>query len=374
MMKAGQCNAFQIIARDITERKDAEDAMLNAQTQLRIAMDLAKLVHWEYDVESDVYTFDEQFYNLYGSNQEKEGGRLMTPSTYARRFLPPEEEGLVVEEIRKCVAAVEPDHVGQVTHTIIRSDGERRTINVRFGVIKDAAGRTVKVFGANQDITERMRSEEELGRSQQLLQLVMDSIPQRIIWKDRDLKYIGCNRNAAIGVGFGEPRDLVGKSDVDVVQKDSAERYQADDRLVMESGTPKINFEERLQLMDGGERWLMTTKVPLRDSRGEVIGVMGSYEDITERKKTTQAMKQAMAAMESSVDGMAILDADGRYVSSTGPTRKCMVTVRRRSLWERAGAYCTMKRGSTISTDCICHCCSVPVHGGARAPACAVMG
>jgi PAS domain S-box-containing protein len=314
VMKSGQSKAFQIIARDITERKDAEDAMLNAQTQLKIAMDLAKLVHWEYDVNRDIFTFNDQFFSLYGSNEEREGGRLMSSSTYAKKFLPPEETGLVSEVIGKCVATTDSNYSGQVTHTIIKVDGERRVINVRFGVIKDTSGRTVKVFGANQDITERKRSEEALDRSQQMLQLVLDSVPQRIIWKDRDLNYIGCNKNASIAVGLSDPKDMVGKNDYDIVMKDSAEKYRADDRQVIESGTSKINFEERLQMLDGGERWLQTTKVPLRDSRGNVIGVMGSYEDITERKKSTQAMNRAKTAMENSIDGIAMLDAEGRYV------------------------------------------------------------
>ena len=97
--KGGRPSAFQIIARDITERKRAEDAMIDAQTQLRIAMDMAKLVYWEYDVAGDMFTFDDQFYGLYASNQEREGGPLMSSSTYAERFLPPEQRGMVAEEL-----------------------------------------------------------------------------------------------------------------------------------------------------------------------------------------------------------------------------------------------------------------------------------
>ena len=115
-------------------------------------------------------------------------------------------------------------------------------INVRLGVIKDEAGRTVKVFGANQDITERKRSEEALGRSEQMLQLVLDSIPQRIIWKDLDLNYIGCNKNAALSVSLSDPKELVGKSDYDIVSQDSAEKYRADDQEVIVTGRSKIEL------------------------------------------------------------------------------------------------------------------------------------
>jgi PAS domain S-box-containing protein len=277
-------------------------------------MDMAKLVYWEYDVAGDMFTFDDQFYGLYASNQEREGGPLMSSSTYAERFLPPEQRGMVAEELGKCISAADASYSGLATHTIIRADGEHRLINVRLGVIKDEAGRTVKVFGANQDITERKRSEEALGRSEQMLQLVLDSIPQRIIWKDLDLNYIGCNKNAALPVSLSDPKELVGKSDYDIVSQDSAEKYRADDQEVIVTGRSKINFEEGLQLKDGSTRWLRTTKVPLRDSHGSVIGVMGSYEDITERKEAHNAMKKAMTAMENPIDGMAVLDREGRYV------------------------------------------------------------
>ncbi len=294
---------FQIIARDITERKEAEDATLRAENQLRIAMDLAKLVHWEYDVASDTYTFDDQFYKLYGSNEEKEGGRLMSSSDYASRFVPAEEVGVVAKEIRKCLSSTDPNYFGQLTHSIVKADGERRTINVRYGAIRDGTGRTIKLFGANLDITDFRRSEEALSRSQQMLQMVLDSVPQRIFWKDTGLNYIGCNRNAAIAVGLKEPKEMVGKSDYDIVQRDSADIFRADDRQVIESGTPKVNFEERLQLLDGDQRWLRTSKIPLLDADGNVVGVMGSYEDITEHKRREEALMASENRYRILVDG-----------------------------------------------------------------------
>jgi PAS domain S-box-containing protein len=157
---------------DITERKRAEEAMRNTQAQLRVAMDLAKLVHWEYDVDKDRFTFDDQFYALYGSNVHKEGGQLMSSGAYAKRFIPPDEAGIVSIETAKAISTTDPNYVGNVTHTIIKSDGERRILNVRFGVVKDMSGRTVKTFGANQDVTELKRAEEALREANKKLNLL----------------------------------------------------------------------------------------------------------------------------------------------------------------------------------------------------------
>ncbi len=148
----------------------------------------------------------------------------------------------------------------------------------------------------------RHRAEEALNHSQQMLQLVLDSVPQNVIWKDRDLRYIGCNKNAAMAVGLPEPRDLIGKSDYGIVHPDSADRYRADDRQVMDSGVPKINFEEKLIQLDGSVRWLRTSKVPLQDSDGRTIGVMGSYEDITERKLAEEELKASRLRQTMAMD------------------------------------------------------------------------
>ena len=143
------------------------------------------------------------------------------------------------------------------------------------------------------EVVRRRRAEEALHSSQQMLQLVLDSIPQRVIWKDKELTYIGCNKNAANEVGLSEPKDLIGKNDHDIVDGDSAEQYGADDRQVMESGIAKINFEEKLIRLDGEVRWLRTSKVPLRDTDGGIIGIMGAYEDITERKRADKILKES---------------------------------------------------------------------------------
>ncbi len=143
------------------------------------------------------------------------------------------------------------------------------------------------------EMVRRRRAEGALDSSQQMLQLILDSIPQRVIWKDKELTYIGCNKNAANEVGLSKPRMLIGKNDHDIVDGDSAERCRADDRQVMESGIAKMNFEEKLIRPDGEVRWLRTSKVPLRDADGGIIGIMGACEDITERKHADMILKES---------------------------------------------------------------------------------
>jgi PAS domain S-box-containing protein len=119
---------------------------------------------------------------------------------------------------------------------------------------------------------------------QQVLQKVIASIPVRVFWKDRELRFLGCNQLFADDAGLLGPQDLVGKNDFDMVWREQAELYRADDRQVMETGCPKMNILEPHTNPDSSIAWVRTSKVPMRNAQGEVSGVLGVYEDVTQHK------------------------------------------------------------------------------------------
>jgi PAS domain S-box-containing protein len=126
-----------------------------------------------------------------------------------------------------------------------------------------------------------------------MLQLVLDTIPVRVFWKDGQSRYLGCNRPFAKDAGFDDPKELNGKDDYAMGWHMQADRYRADDRQVMESGAPQLNYEEPQNTPDGRQIWLRTSKIPLRDGKGAVYGVMGVYEDITDRKRAEEDLRQS---------------------------------------------------------------------------------
>jgi len=125
----------------------------------------------------------------------------------------------------------------------------------------------------------------DLARSQGLLQTIIDTVPIRVFWKDRELRYLGCNPVFAKDAGKSHPHEVIGKDDFQMGWKEQAELYRADDRDVIESGQAKLFYEEPQTTPDGQTIWLSTSKIPLRNSVNETIGVLGIYEDITQRKQ-----------------------------------------------------------------------------------------
>lgn len=151
------------------------------------------------------------------------------------------------------------------------------------------------------DITERKQAEAALIESRNLLQSVIDTAPIRVFWKDRESRFLGCNRSFAADGGFSSPLEVIGKDDYQMAWKDEAEDYRADDRSVMESGISKLGYDEPQTTPDGRIVWLRTSKVPLRNESNEVIGVLGIYEDITGRKRADEELEQYRHHLEEMV-------------------------------------------------------------------------
>ncbi|WP_295442489.1 PAS domain-containing protein, partial [uncultured Thiodictyon sp.] len=129
-----------------------------------------------------------------------------------------------------------------------------------------------------------------LEQSQGILQAVIDTAPIRVFWKDRELRYLGCNPAFATDAGKSIPAEVIGKDDYHMGWASEAERYRADDREVIASGVPKLSYEEPQTTPDGLTIWLRASKVPLRGKHGEIIGVLGAYNDITEHKAAVSAI------------------------------------------------------------------------------------
>jgi len=197
-----------------------------------------------------------------------------------------------------------------------RKDGSCYPIEVRLQYAPEG---TVPVFIAIiHDLTEHKQTVNTLTETRRMLQLVLDTIPVRVFWKDLESVYLGCNRHFAADAGLNYPEQIIGMNDFELPWNEQADLYRADDNKVMESGQSRINYEEPQTRPDGTSLILRTSKIPLRNAAGKVLGVLGCYEDITEQKHAEQALEKAhqewIQAMDYFEDSIILVSLDERII------------------------------------------------------------
>jgi PAS domain S-box-containing protein len=148
------------------------------------------------------------------------------------------------------------------------------------------------------EIGERRQIENKLRHREELLHLVIDSIPQFIFWKNTDQVYLGCNRRFAILVGINKPEYIVGKTDADLSCHPFTETvaFRQVDQQVMQSDKPEYHFIETVVQANGQRQWFDTSRIPLHDVEGKVIGILVTFEDITEQKLADIELQRSRAA------------------------------------------------------------------------------
>ncbi len=161
----------------------------------------------------------------------------------------------------------------------------------RADAIKDKEGNLIGILGIITDMTECRQAEEILLKGENMFQMVLENFPGVVFWKDRQSNYLGCNHSFASGAGLKTPAEIVGKTDHEMPWASTeATKYLNDDRAVMESGKERLHIIESQHQSDGQVLWLNTSKLPLRNSIGQVIGIIGVSNDITTLKMAEQEL------------------------------------------------------------------------------------
>jgi len=288
------------MAEDITERKRTEETLRESEAKLDEALKIAKLGTWEYDVDREQFTFNDQFYSLLHTTAEREGGYTMSPMHYANKFLHPDDSAKVGVETQKALETTDPNYYSHLDHRIICADGEIGYISVNIKVVKDIHGRTVKTYGVNQVITDRKRAEEALTYERNLLKALMDNTTDHIYIKDSENRFIRISKAHANIFGISDPADAIGKTDFDFFTEEHARLAYDAELEIMKTGKPVVDLEEKETWPDGRVTWVSTTKVPLRDINGKVFGTFGVSRDITERNHILEELMIAKEKAEQS--------------------------------------------------------------------------
>ena len=156
----------------------------------------------------------------------------------------------------------------------------------------------LRLDGVLTDLTERKMAEEALAQERRLLHTLMDNLPDAIYFKDRESRFLAINAGLARRHGLHTPSEAVGKTDFDYFTREHAEQAYRDEQQVIATGRPMVAVEEKETWNDGSVTWASTTKMPLRDPQGRIVGTFGVSRDITEKKRAEEEMAKARAAAE----------------------------------------------------------------------------
>ena len=185
---------------------------------------------------------------------------------------------------------------------ILHPDGHYRWALVRGqGASRNEHGRVAKMIGTITDISPMKQIQSELERSQQFLELVIDTVPQSIFWQDRNYRYLGANQKFADLAQVENPDDLIGLTDKGLPWGDGAEHFQLEDKTLLDGDKDHLHVEMEIDSRNGEPGWFDLIKVPMRDSDGNVIGILGTIQDVSERRQA-EKMAQRLAFFDPLTD------------------------------------------------------------------------
>lgn len=274
---------------------------------------IAHLGNWEWDLVNNTLKWSDEMYRIFGLVPKQIGASYEV----FLNAVHPEDRQRVDDSVREALAR---QHTYSIDHRILQPDGTLRYVHGQAEVMQGDDGQVISMLGTFQDITEHKLAEEQLRKQQAITSLIIETIPMRVFWKDRALRYLGCNTVFARDAGKCSPDELLGKDDSQMSWKEQAELYRADDQRVMDTDTPKLSYDEPQTTPSGEQIWLRTSKVPLHNAANEVMGMLGVYEDITESKrmelKYLESEKRFRNLAELTTDWVWQVDEHGTYVYS----------------------------------------------------------
>jgi PAS domain S-box-containing protein len=284
---------YTSVCIDITARKNAEEMLARLRERHSLAIQGSGVCLWDWDLVADVLDFNGNWGPMLGYTAEQV---IRAPRSIWNRYMHPEDLARFVLQIQHCSRGEAPSFESEAR--MLHKNGHWISVLIRGSVIeRDANGLALRISGTSIDISELKRATRQAEHSEALLKTIIDVLPQRVFWKDRQGRYLGVNHSFKHDAGVGE---ILGKTDQEMPWAGAeADLFQTWDQRIMETRQPVSDLLEQFTRgRDGVTVWVRTSKVPLIDAHGDVWGVLGTYQDVTSFKVTEAELIKARNAAE----------------------------------------------------------------------------
>ncbi|MBM3130379.1 MAG: PAS domain S-box protein [Chloroflexi bacterium] len=273
-------DANKRLEKDIAERKRVETELRQARERFELAVRGTSDGIWDWRIVSGEQYFSPRWKSMLGyADDEIKGSQKEFES-----LVHPDDLPRVLQMTKRCLDSEIP--IYEVEMRMRHKDGSYRWILLRAQVLRDANGVPYRMAGSHTDITARKQLEAALTQERTLLRTLIDTLPDLVYVKDTASRYLLSNPAHLAFLGFANSDQVIGKTPRELFSPQFAEQIMLDDQTVFQSGQPLVNREEQTTDRRTGEPlWNLTTKVPLRDESGKLIGLLGIARNITARKR-----------------------------------------------------------------------------------------
>ncbi len=297
------------VLQDTTQRRQAEELLRQSESQLAEAQHTAHVGSWNCDMQSNILTWSDELYNIYGLKQEE-----FKPSYAAfLELVHPEDRDFIAKSVEDCLLNHKPFSREE---RIIRPDGEERIVHFSGNVVCDDKGNPIRMYGACQDVTERKQAEEALRQAEQKYRDMFENAGEGISQSTPDGRFIAANPALARMYGFASPEELIhSRQDISRQLYVDPTRREEFKRQLEQQGAVR-GFEYQGFRKDGSKIWVSVNARAVRDARGAILYYEGTTQDIDERKQA-EAKSAAFATLARKLNGARTqLDA-GRIIAQT---------------------------------------------------------
>lgn len=280
---------FLLAASDLS-KSAIDEALRQTQARFRSIVDGLSINLVLKDLDGRIFYANEHFLNFHHWHLAEVLGKSdaqLFPPDLAAKFLA--DDRLVIE-------------TGRVLHQFEQNqsaDGSIYWAEVIKGPLRDADGRVAGVQVLFWDATERKSIEQALQVERHLLHTLLNNVPDSIYFKDQDSRFMRVSRSLIDKFGLSDQDALLGKTDADVFTAEHSQQARNDELKIMQTQQPMIGVVERETWPDRPDTWSSTTKLPLRDPSGSVVGTFGISRDVTELVKAEQALREARDSADS---------------------------------------------------------------------------